>query len=112
MISAVVTCLATLGQQWRASVHSSALNARINPGSPIFAAVVRHLQEALTSTVGPLQAVRIASARVAQLLIGTFPIPASLSHFTEAVVIAALSAFVIALPASFSISLLLNRGQS
>lgn len=74
MISVVVTCLATLGQQWRASVHSSVLNARINPSSPVFAAAVRHLQEALTSTGGPLQAACIATARVAQWLIQPFSI--------------------------------------
>ena len=112
MISVVVTCLATPGQQWRASVQSSVLNARINPGSPAFAAAVRHLQEALTSAGCPLQAVRIATARVAQLLIETFPIPTSLAHFTVAVVIGTLGAFVIALPACFSMNLLLNRGQS
>ena len=60
--------LATLGQQWRTAVHYSVLNAEINPGNPIFTATLRHLQETLTAKVGPVQAARIATAQVAQLL--------------------------------------------
>jgi MFS transporter, DHA2 family, multidrug resistance protein len=79
--------LATLGQQWRTAVHYSTLNAQINPANPIFAATLRHLQETLTAAVGPVQAARIATAQVAQMLYQQSSMLANIDHFT---VIAAL----------------------
>ncbi len=86
------------------------LNARINPGSPIFAAAVRHLQEVLAAA-GPLQAAPIAITQVAQMLSQAFPMGASLGHSVAVAVFGTLGALVIAHPGRLSMASLLNRGQ-
>ena len=46
--------VATLGQQWRTTVHYSVLNAQVTPDNPVFLATIRQLQDALTTSVGPV----------------------------------------------------------
>jgi hypothetical protein len=59
VISDEVACPATLRRRWHFAVQSSLLNVRINPGSPVFLATARHLQEALAilANLDPLAAV-------------------------------------------------------
>ena len=79
---AVGITLATLGQQWRTAVHYGVLNAQINPGNPVYTSTIQHLQQALTPSVGPLQAAQIATTRVAQLLAQQASMLANIDHFT------------------------------
>lgn len=73
---------ATLGQQWRTTVHYNVLNARVTPDSPVFQVTVHHLQDALTASVGPVQAGQIAVARVAQMLSQQASLLANIDHFS------------------------------
>jgi hypothetical protein len=79
--------MASQGLPWRVVVPSSVLSARINPGSPVFAAVMRHLQEALTAAAGPIQAARIVTTEVVQVL---SPSAVMLIHIDRLTVVAAL----------------------
>jgi MFS transporter, DHA2 family, multidrug resistance protein len=72
---------ATLGQQWRTTVHYNALNAQVTPDNPVYLATIGHLQEALAGSVGPSQATQIAVARVAQLLAQQSAMLANIDHF-------------------------------
>ena len=72
---------ATLGQQWRTTVHYNALNAQVTPDNPVYLATIGHLQEALAGSVGPAQATQIAVARVAQLLAQQSAMLANIDHF-------------------------------
>ena len=80
--------LGTLGQQWRAAEHYVALGARVNAANPAFAVTLQRLQETLTPSVGPAQAARIATARVAQMLSQQSVLLANIDHF---LIIAALA---------------------
>ncbi len=59
---------ATLGQQWRTTVHYNVLNAQITPDNPVYAATIVQLQAALAGTLDAAQAAQVATAQVAQLL--------------------------------------------
>lgn len=61
MISVEGTCLTALVQHWRNPMQSSVLNAPMNPGSPLFPATARHLQEALL-ILGNIDACAVAAA--------------------------------------------------
>lgn len=73
--------VATLGQQWRTTVHYNVLNAQVTPDNPIYLAAIQQLQGALTASVGPTQAAQIAVARVAQLLGQQSALLANIDHF-------------------------------
>jgi MFS family permease len=72
---------ATLGQQWRTTVHYNVLNAQVTPDNPVYLATIHHLQDALAGSVGPTQAAQIAMARVAQLLAQQSAMLANIDHF-------------------------------
>jgi hypothetical protein len=80
--------LGMLGQQWRAAEHYATLGARVNPANPAFAATLQRLQEALTPSMGPAQAARIATAQLAQMLSQQSALLANIDHF---LIIAALA---------------------
>ncbi|MEO6800937.1 MAG: MFS transporter [Rhodanobacter sp.] len=86
--------VATLGQQWRTTVHYNALNAQVTPDSPVYQATVQHLQAALTTSVGPAQAGQIAVARVAQMLSQQASLLANIDHFIMIAMLAALGVVV------------------
>ncbi|MEO7432063.1 MAG: MFS transporter [Dokdonella sp.] len=73
--------LATLGQQWRTAVHYDVLNVQITPDNPIFVTTVKHLTDALSSSIGPVEAAQVAVARVAQLLAQQSALLANVDHF-------------------------------
>ncbi len=73
--------MATLGQQWRTTVHYNALNAQVTPDNPVYLATIQHLQGALAASVGPTEAAQIAVARVAQLLAQQSALLANTDHF-------------------------------
>ncbi|MFC5525870.1 MFS transporter [Rhodanobacter ginsengisoli] len=73
--------VATLGQQWRATVHYNVLNAQVTPDNPVYLATIRHLQGALTPSVGPSEAARIAVAEVARMLARQSALLANIDHF-------------------------------
>ena len=85
---------ATLGQQWRATVHYNVLNAQVTPDNPIYQATIHHIQDALSASVGPAQAGQIAVARVAQMLGQQAALLANIDHFTLIAVLAALGIVV------------------
>ena len=80
---------ATLGQQWRTSVHYSVLSAQVTPDNPIFQTMVKRLQDALTASVGSAQAGQVAMARVAQMLNQQASLLANIDHFTAIAALAA-----------------------
>lgn len=86
--------LATLGQQWRTTVHYGLLNAQVNPDDPIYAATIQRLQDALTSTVGASQAAAMATAQVAQMLAQQSSMLANIDHFRLIAVLGVLGALV------------------
>lgn len=86
--------LATLGQQWRTTVHYGLLNAQMNPDNPIYAATIQHLQEALTSTLGAGQATVVATAQVAQMLAQQSAMLANIDHFRLIAVLGCLGVLV------------------
>ena len=57
--------LAPLAHRWRSAVHCSLANVRINPGSPAFAASMRHLHEAY-AMMGSLDQLTVVA------MLGTF----------------------------------------
>ncbi|TPG46323.1 MFS transporter [Rhodanobacter glycinis] len=73
--------VATLGQQWRTTVHYNMLNAQVSPDNPVYLATIQHLQSALAASVGPVQAAQIAVARVAQSLAQQSALLANIDHF-------------------------------
>lgn len=73
--------LATLGQQWRTTVHYNVLNAQVAPDNPAYLDTIRHLQAALAGSVGPAQAAQIAVARVTQALAQQSALLANIDHF-------------------------------
>jgi len=73
--------VATLGQQWRTTVHYNMLNAQVTPDNPVYLATIQHLRDALTSSVGPANAAQIAVARVAQMLAQQSALLANIDHF-------------------------------
>lgn len=73
--------LATLGQQWRTTVHYSVLNAQVNPDNALYRSLIGHLQDALASTVGPVRAAQIATAQVSQMLAQQSSMLANIDHF-------------------------------
>lgn len=81
---------ATLGQQWRTSVHYGVLNAQVTPDNPIFQTTIGHFQDALAGSVGQAQAGQIALARVAQMLNQQAALLANIDHFSAIVVLAVL----------------------
>ena len=73
--------LATLGQQWRTAVHYGVLNVQVTADSAVYRATIRHLQDALTGSIGAGQAARVAVARVAQMLGQQSAMLANIDHF-------------------------------
>lgn len=73
--------MATLGQQWRTTVHYNALNAQITPDNPVFAQTIQHVQAALGASIGPAEAGQVAVAHVAQLLAQQAALLANVDHF-------------------------------
>jgi MFS family permease len=73
--------LATLGQQWRTTVHYNVLNAQVAPDNPAYLDTIHHLQAALAGSVGPAQAAQIAVARVTQALAQQSALLANIDHF-------------------------------
>jgi MFS family permease len=86
--------LGTLGQQWRAAEHYATLGARVNPANPAFAATLQRLQEALTPSMGPAQAARIATAQLAQMLSQQSALLANIDHFLAIAALALLGVLV------------------
>ncbi|WP_266169117.1 MFS transporter [Dyella subtropica] len=86
--------LATLGQQWRTTVHYGVLNAQVNPDNPIYAATVQRLQDALASTVDAGQAAAMATAQVAQMLAQQASMLANIDHFKLIAVLGILGVLV------------------
>lgn len=74
--------MATLGQQWRTTVHYSVLSAAVVADSPVYQATVGHLRDALSASIGPAQAGQVAVARVAQMLGQQAALLANIDHFT------------------------------
>jgi len=60
--------LATLGQQWRTTVHYAVLNERVASNDPIYLEMFHKLQESLTNVTGAAQAAQMATAQIAQML--------------------------------------------
>ena len=73
--------VATLGQQWRTTVHYNVLNAQVTLDNPVYLATIQHLQNVLATSVGQVQAAQIAVARVAQSLAQQSALLANIDHF-------------------------------
>ncbi|MEO7324183.1 MAG: MFS transporter [Dokdonella sp.] len=73
--------LATLGQQWRTTVHYATLNTNIHPGNPAFTAMVEQIRNTLAPAIGPTDAAQIAMARIAQMLAQQSSMLANIDHF-------------------------------
>lgn len=86
--------LATLGQQWRTTVHYGWLNAQVNPDNPIYAATIQRLQDPLNSIVGSGQAAALATAQVAQMLAQQSSMLANIDHFRLIAVLGILGVLV------------------
>jgi MFS transporter, DHA2 family, multidrug resistance protein len=86
--------VATLGQQWRTTVHYNVLNAQVTPDNPVYLATIQHLQGALSSSVGQVQAGPIAVAQVARMLAQQSAMLANIDHFTLIAVLGALGIVV------------------
>ena len=72
---------ATLGQQWRSTVHYNVLNAHVTPDNPVYLATIHQMQQALAGSVGAVQATQIAAARVARILAQQSALLANIDHF-------------------------------
>lgn len=79
---AIGISVATLGQQWRATVHYNVLNAQVTPDNPVYVATIAHLQGVLTNSVGAGPALQIATANVAQMLGQQAALLANIDHFS------------------------------
>jgi hypothetical protein len=86
--------LATLGQQWRTTVHYGLLNAQMDRDNPLYAATVQQLQDALTRSVGEGQAAAVATAQVAQMLAQQSVMLANIDHFKLIAVLGGLGVLV------------------
>ncbi|MEO8779388.1 MAG: MFS transporter [Rhodanobacter sp.] len=86
--------VATLGQQWRTTVHYNMLNAQVTPDNPIYAATIQHLQDALGASIGQAQAGQVAVAEVAQMLLRQSTLLANIDHFNLIALLAALGIVV------------------
>jgi hypothetical protein len=91
---AVGITLATLGHQWRTTVHYSALNTRITSGNPTFDATFEQICNSLATTVGPINATHIAMARIARLLMQQASMLANIDHFTVIALLGVLGVMV------------------
>ncbi len=79
---AVGITAATLGQQWRTTLHYSALSESLNPFNPVFAATLDSLQHALGAAAPFADSTRMAFARVAQMTAQQAGLLANIDHFS------------------------------
>ncbi|QQX89204.1 MFS transporter (plasmid) [Cupriavidus necator] len=86
--------LATIGQQWRSTVHYDALARNIHPGNPIYLQAVDHLASQVSTVLGQADAGRVAVALVAQSLAQQANLLANLDHFSVIAVIGGLGVVV------------------
>jgi MFS family permease len=86
--------LATLGQQWRATVHYATLNTNIHPGNSAFNAMFDQICNTLTPAIGPIDAAHIAMARIAQLLAQQASMLANMEYFAVIAVLGVLGVIV------------------
>lgn len=73
--------LATIGQQWRTSVHYNALNTQFIADSPIYVALREQLEHALSGALPPAGAMQAATAQLAQQLAQQASLLANIDHF-------------------------------
>lgn len=73
--------LATLGQQWRTTVHYAVLNERVAASEPVYRELALRLQESLTQVAGAEQAAQMATGQIAQLLARESALLAHLDYF-------------------------------
>lgn len=74
--------MATLGQQWRTTVHYNVLNAKVTPDNPIYVEMVKHFQSALSTSLDPAQAAQVAVAHIAQMIGQQSAMLAGIDHFS------------------------------
>jgi len=86
--------LATIGQQWRSTVHYDALARNIHLGNPIYLQAVDHLASQVSTVLGQADAGRVAVALVAQSLAQQANLLANLDHFSVIAVIGGLGVVV------------------
>lgn len=86
--------LATLGQQWRTTVHYATLNAGIRPDNPAFGALFAQIRHALTPAIGSVDAAHVAMARIARMLAQQSAMLANIDHFAVIAVLGLLGVVV------------------
>ena len=79
-VAAGVT-LATLGQQWRTTVHYAVLNERVAANEPVYREMALKLQDSLAQVAGAAQAAQMATAQIGQLLARESALLAHLDYF-------------------------------
>ena len=72
---------ATVGQQWRTTVHYSTLNSQMTPDNPIYQETMRQLQSALAPTMDAAQSAQVATSQLAQMLAQQSAMLANIDHF-------------------------------
>ena len=86
--------MATVGQQWRTTVHYSTLNSQMTPDNPIYQETMRQLQSALAPTLDAAQSAQVATAQLAQMLAQQSAMLANIDHFTLIAVLGVLGVLV------------------
>jgi hypothetical protein len=99
--------MTTMGQQWRTAVHESVLNAEVSLVKSNFVATLQQVQDALTATVGPAQAARLAMALTVQML----PQQAAMQAHIDHVIVIVIAVLGLLGAVVLMISSLWRRGQ-
>ncbi len=86
--------LAAVGQQWRGAVHYETLAAHVSFYNPNFVDTLRHLEQALGTTMAAPQAARVALAQVAQMVNQQSTLLATIDHFGMIAVLGVLGALI------------------
>ena len=86
--------LAAVGQQWRSAVHYETLAAHVSLYNPNFVDTLRHLEQALGTTVAAPQAPQVALAQVAQMMNQQSTLLATIDHFGMIAVLGVLGALI------------------
>lgn len=86
--------IATVGQQWLATLHYSMLHDAIHPGSPLFQETHARFTAAFAASMEPARAAELATAQIAQVLAQQSALLANLDHFRALAAVAVLAAGV------------------
>lgn len=86
--------LATVGQQWRTTVHYSTLNSQMTPDNPIYQETMHQLQSALAPSLDAAQSAQAATAQLAQMLAQQSAMLANIDHFAVISILGVLGVLV------------------